>query len=53
MTGGAARQVVSGDSEVDDMQLTRDGKTMVYTEQTGVAPTEIYRVASSGGARWP
>ena len=49
ITGGATRQVVSGDSEVDDMQLTRDGKTMIYTEQSGVAPTEIYRVDSSGG----
>jgi dipeptidyl aminopeptidase/acylaminoacyl peptidase len=49
-TGGATRQLVNGDSELDDMQLTRDGKTMVYTEQSGVAPTEIYRVASSGGS---
>src|SRR5580704_1161490 len=49
VTGGAARNVVSGDSEVDDMQLSRDGKTMIYTEQSGVAPTEIYRTASSGG----
>ena len=24
-----------GDSELDDMQLTHDGKTMVYTQQTG------------------
>jgi len=48
-TGGAARQVVGGYAELDDMQLTRDGKTMVYTEQTGMSPTEIYRVASSGG----
>jgi hypothetical protein len=44
--------VASGDSELDDMQLTRNGRTMVYTEQTGVSPTEIYRAASSGGARW-
>jgi len=49
-TGGATRQLVSGDSDLDDMQLTRDGRTMIYTEQSGVAPTEIYRVASSGGA---
>ena len=35
VTGGAARAVAAGDSELDDMQLTRDGKTMVYTEQTG------------------
>jgi len=50
VNGGATRQLVSGDSELDDMQLTRDGKTMVYTEQSGVAPTEIFRVASSGGS---
>ena len=49
VTGGSLKQVISGDSEVDDMQFTRDGKTMVYTEQSGVTPTEIYRVGSSGG----
>ena len=49
VAGGSTRQLVAGDSELDDMQLTRDGRTMVYTEQTGIAPTEIYRVASSGG----
>jgi dipeptidyl aminopeptidase/acylaminoacyl peptidase len=38
-----------GDGEFDDMQLTRDGKTMVYTEQSGVSPVEIYKIASSGG----
>jgi dipeptidyl aminopeptidase/acylaminoacyl peptidase len=31
------------------MQLTRDGKTMVYTDQSGISPTEIFRVASTGG----
>ena len=49
VNGGAARVVASGDSELDDMQLTRDGKTMVYTQQSGMSPTEIYRVASTGG----
>jgi dipeptidyl aminopeptidase/acylaminoacyl peptidase len=48
--GGEIRVVASGDGELDDMQLTRNGRTMVYTEQTGVAPTEIFRAASSGGA---
>ena len=48
--GGAVRVAVSGDSELDDMQLSADGKTMVYTQQTGAAPLEIYRAASSGGA---
>jgi dipeptidyl aminopeptidase/acylaminoacyl peptidase len=50
VTGGAAGRVASGDSELDDMQFTRNGKTMVYTQQSGVAPTEIYRASSGGGA---
>ncbi|HTX34036.1 MAG TPA: S9 family peptidase [Bryobacteraceae bacterium] len=50
VTGGAARIAASGDGELDDMQLTHDGKTMVYTENTGVSPAEIYRASSSGGA---
>jgi dipeptidyl aminopeptidase/acylaminoacyl peptidase len=35
---------------VDDVQFTSDGRTMIYTENTGSRPTEIFRVASSGGA---
>src|SRR5260370_5287626 len=53
VAGGAARVVASGDSELDDMQLTRNGKTMVYTQQSGVSPVEIYSVSSSGGAADP
>ncbi len=34
VNGGEVRTAASGDSELDDMQLTRDGKTMVYTEQS-------------------
>jgi dipeptidyl aminopeptidase/acylaminoacyl peptidase len=48
-TGGAIRVAAGGDSELDDMQLTRNGKTMVYTQQSGVAPVEIFRASSSGG----
>lgn len=50
VNGGAVRIAASGDNELDDMQLTRDGKTMVYTQQTGTSPVEIYRAASTGGA---
>jgi dipeptidyl aminopeptidase/acylaminoacyl peptidase len=50
VTGGSARIAASADGELDDMQFTRDLKTMVYTQQTGVSPTEIYRAASTGGA---
>jgi dipeptidyl aminopeptidase/acylaminoacyl peptidase len=53
VNGGAARSVAGGDGELDDMQLTRDGKTMVYTQHSGVSPVEIFRAASSGGAPVP
>jgi hypothetical protein len=47
--GGATRVVVSGASTLDDMKLTSDGKTMIYTGQSGSAPTEIYRASSAAG----
>jgi dipeptidyl aminopeptidase/acylaminoacyl peptidase len=53
LTGGAAGRVASGDSEMDDMQLTRDGRTMVYTQQSGISPVEIFRASSSGGEPVP
>ena len=49
VNGGAARVVVAGDGDADDMQFTRDGKMMVYSQHSAIAPTEIYRVASTGG----
>ncbi len=52
-TGGGARVIAGGDVELDDMQLTANGKTMVYTQQTGASPIEIYRASSSGGAPVP
>ena len=50
VNGGAARSIASGDGGLDDMQFTRDGRTMVYTQLSGVSPVEIFRAASSGGA---
>lgn len=49
VTGGAVRTIASGDNELDDMQFTQDGKTMVYTQVTGASPTEIYSASSTGG----
>ncbi|HEY9248773.1 MAG TPA: prolyl oligopeptidase family serine peptidase, partial [Rariglobus sp.] len=49
VTGGAVRTIASGDNELDDMQFTQDGKTMVYTQVSGSAPVEIYRASSGGG----
>ena len=49
LAGGAVRVAASGDGELDDMQLTRNGRTMVYTQQSGVSPVEIFRASSAGG----
>ena len=46
VTGGGSRIAVSGDNHLDDMQLTRDGKKIVYTMQSGSQPVEIYRGAA-------
>src|SRR6185369_16927552 len=45
VTGGASRVAVSGESTLDDMQFSPDGKTMIYTEQNGARPIEIYRAS--------
>ena len=50
VNGGGVRTVATGDNELDDMQLTHDGKTMVYTQMSATAPSELYRVASTGGS---
>ena len=42
--------VLSGEASFDEIQLARDGKTMVYSATTGAQPAEIYKVSSSGGS---
>ncbi len=49
-TGGGSRNIISGSSSLDDVQFTSDGRTMIYTEETGSRPAEIFRADSSGGA---
>ena len=49
VTGGASRAVASGRSYLDDIQLSADGKTMIYTEQSASRPVEIFRASSTGG----
>lgn len=48
-TGGASRILISGAGHIDDVQFTADGKTMVYTEQSGSKPVEVFKVSSGGG----
>jgi dipeptidyl aminopeptidase/acylaminoacyl peptidase len=50
VTGGASKVAVTGDNHLDDMRLTRDGKTMVYAQDSGSSPVELYRASSGGGA---
>ena len=50
VNGGGLRSIITGSSSLDDVQFTRDGKTLIYTEQSGSKPTEIYRASSGGGA---
>ena len=48
--GGGARVALAGANTLDDMQFAPDGKTMVFTQQSGSAPVEICKATSSGGA---
>ena len=50
LAGGAARSIVTGSSTFDDVRMTPDAKTMIYTEQNASKPPELYKVSSSGGA---
>jgi dipeptidyl aminopeptidase/acylaminoacyl peptidase len=52
VTGGGAREIIAGDSQVDELAVTPDGKTLVFTQQTGSRPSEIFS-AQSGGAAVP
>jgi dipeptidyl aminopeptidase/acylaminoacyl peptidase len=49
VTGGGFRSIVTGPVSVDDVQFSKDGKTLIYTEQSGKHPAEIMRASSTGG----
>lgn len=53
VTGGGAQTIASGDSSLDDVQFAPDNSFMIFTEESGSHPTEIYRAASSGGVTVP
>jgi dipeptidyl aminopeptidase/acylaminoacyl peptidase len=48
--GGGSKVAISGDSTLDDIQFTQDGKTIVFTRQSGSSPVEICRASSKGGS---
>ena len=47
--GGGTRIAITGNNTLDDMQFTSDGKTIVFTRQSGDSPVEICKAVSSGG----
>ena len=38
VTGGGTRIAISGNATFDDMQFTADGRTIVFTRQSGRQP---------------
>ena len=50
VTGGGLRSIANGQSSLDDVQFSADGRTMIYTEESGSRPAEIFRASSGGGA---
>jgi dipeptidyl aminopeptidase/acylaminoacyl peptidase len=48
-TGGGSRLIIPGQASLDDVQFTSDGRTMIYTQESGSSPAAIFRVSSSGG----
>lgn len=49
-TGGGSKNIIAGASSLSDVQFTSDGRTMIYAEESGSRPAEIFRVNSSGGS---
>jgi dipeptidyl aminopeptidase/acylaminoacyl peptidase len=49
ISGGGLRSIISGASTLDDVQFTADGDTMVYTQQSGSMPVEIYKATAGAG----
>ena len=48
--GGAIRTIAQGPTSVSDVQFSKDGKTMIYVDQSGSHPAEINKATSKGGA---
>jgi dipeptidyl aminopeptidase/acylaminoacyl peptidase len=52
-TGGPIATIAHGPTSVGAMQFTADGRTMIYTEQSGSKPAEINKAVSKGGTGSP
>ena len=52
-TGGGTRNIITGSSTLSDVQFTADGRTMIYMEQSGSKPAELFKATSTGGTGVP
>jgi dipeptidyl aminopeptidase/acylaminoacyl peptidase len=50
VNGGPFRAIISGPAFIDDVQFTKDGKTVIYSEERGNRPAEIYRASPGNGS---
>ncbi len=49
VNGGAVRVIATGNSTFGNQQLSADGRTMIYTEQTGSKPVSVFAASAAGG----
>jgi dipeptidyl aminopeptidase/acylaminoacyl peptidase len=53
LTGGPARPVLSEGGSYGDVQVTPDGKTLVFTRASFTAPAEVFRANADGSVITP
>ena len=51
--GGAVRTIAQGPTSISSMQFTPHDRIMIYAEQSGSHPVEIYKATSKGGSGVP
>jgi dipeptidyl aminopeptidase/acylaminoacyl peptidase len=49
-SGGAIRTIAQGPTSITSMQFTPGDKVLVYAEQSGSRPVEIFKATSKGGS---
>jgi dipeptidyl aminopeptidase/acylaminoacyl peptidase len=52
-TGGAPRTIAQGETSISSMHFTSGDQMMIYLEESGAHPPEIYRASSKGGSGAP
>jgi dipeptidyl aminopeptidase/acylaminoacyl peptidase len=53
VTGGPIRTIVQGPTSVGSVHFTAQDRIMIYTEESGSRPPEIYKATSRGGTGVP